>query len=446
MPDEAAERDRLDTLFDELFPITRSITGPGLRRSLDIMSQHIPLEVEGVPTGTQIFDWEIPKEWRIREARLTGPDGDVYADYAETNLAVVNYSESVDTRISREELDSHLYTDPEVPEATPYVTSYYDRTWGFCLPHEVYEELPEGEYHAFIDSQFVDGELNYGHTTLPGESDREVLLSSYLCHPSLANNELSGPLVLSSLYQRLKEWENRTYTYRFVLCPETIGSLTYLSEYGDHLQETLAGGLVLTCLGGPNERLRYKTTRRESALIDETVRNIREFGDLDIEVRPFTPTSGSDERQYCSPGFDLPVGQTARTVYGEYEGYHNSNDDKSFMGIDPLVESADRIERVLRAFEYAGYYENLNPYGEPMLGKRDLYPSVNSPDRWEHTDALIDEDELLDQILMILNYSDGEHSMVDIATRLETPLSTLSTAISILIDQGLLKRTTNDDR
>lgn len=214
MIDEDAERERLDELFDELFPICRSITGPGLRESLDIVKNHMPLEIESVPSGTEVFDWKVPQEWRIHDARLVGPDGNVYADFQETNLSVVNYSEPVDKHLSREELDTHLYTDPEVPEAIPYVTSYYDRTWGFCLSHETYEDLPEGKYHAYIDSEFVDGELNYGHHVLPGESKKEVLLSSYLCHPSLANNELSGPLVLTSLFQRLEKREERRYTYR----------------------------------------------------------------------------------------------------------------------------------------------------------------------------------------------------------------------------------------
>lgn len=439
--DQSKETDRLDSLFDDLFPICRSITGPGLRESLSIISDHIPLEVESVPSGTKVFDWEVPKEWHIYDAKLVGPDGETYADFQETNLSVVNYSEPVDEYLTLEELDSHLYTNPDVPEAIPYVTSYYDRTWGFCLPHEMYEDLPEGEYHAYIDSEFVDGEINYGHTKLPGESDKEVLLSSYLCHPSLANNELSGPLVLSSLYRRLQGWETRKYTYRFVLCPETIGSITYLSEYGDHLEQNVAGGLVLTCLGGPKEHLSYKTSRRETAIIDKTIKNISQYGSQDIDIRSFTPTGGSDERQYCSPGFNLPVGQVARTVYGEYDGYHNSLDDKEFMRIQSLVDSSERIEQLLRAFEYGGWYRNIEPYGEPMLGKRDLYRSVNSPTTADDStnDIRDDEREFLDRVLTILNYSDGERAMVDIANRLECSSIDLIPIINILKEENLLK-------
>lgn len=442
MIDQTNERHRLDSLFDELFPICRSITGPGLRESLDIVSEHIPLEQEAVPSGTQVFDWEVPPEWLIHGAQLTGPDGKVYADFEETNLAVVNYSEPVDTRLSLAELDSHLYTDPDVPDATPYVTSYYDQMWGFCLPQNVYEALPEGEYHAYIDSEFVDGELNYGHTVLPGRSEQEVLLSSYLCHPSLANNELSGPLTLTSLYRRIKAWEDRKYTYRFVLCPETIGSIAYLSRYGDHLTDNVIGGLVLTCLGGPNNHLCYKTTRREIALVDKTVRNIAQYAECDIEIQPFSPTSGSDERQYCSPGFNLPVGRMARTPPGTYREYHNSRDDKNFMGIDALIDSAEEIADLLRGFEVADRYTNTEPYGEPMLSKRDLYPSVNSPTRWETTDAAVKKQEFLDNILTILSYSDGERPMVEIANRIQTPVTRLTPAIDVLEEHDLLEEKT----
>jgi len=426
-----SEREWLDIRFDELWPITRSITGPGFRESLEILQQDIPLEIESVPSGTEVFDWEIPPEWRIHEAKLTGPDGEIYANLGETNLAVVNYSEPVDQRLTLDELDSHLYTLPDHPEAIPYVTSYYERNWGFCLAHNTYESLPEGEYHAYIDSELDhEGRLNYGHTVLEGESDREVLLSTYLCHPSLANNELSGPLVMASLYNRIAAWENRKFTYRFVVIPETIGSLTYLSEYGDLLQENLVAGLVLTCLGGPEETLSYKKTRREDALIDNVLQHIDEHMEPSLRFRPFD-TRGSDERQYCSPGFNLPVGQFARTVYAEYDGYHNSMDDKEFVQIESLVDSADVIERVLETFEYAGYYLNQKPYGEPMMSKRDLYPTLNRPDESTRRD-------LTKQMMRILNYSDGSHSMVKIAEQFDLSVKDLEMAIEQLEAVGLI--------
>lgn len=445
--DGLSERAWLNKRFDELWPLTRSITGPGIEKSLEILQSDIPIDVEYVSSGTEVFDWEVPMEWRIREARLVGPDGTVYANLDETNLAVVNYSEPVDRWLSLEELDPHLYTDPEVPDATPYVTSYYDREWGFCLPHSTYETLPDGEYHAYIDSEFVDGRLPFGHTTLEGESNEEVLLSSYLCHPSMANNELSGPLVLSMLYNRIKEWDQQHYTYRFVLAPETIGSLCYLDRYGDHLQQHLISGAVLTCLGGPAESLRYQYSRNGSSLLDEVVRNQSNYGESSIRTTEFTPINGSDERQYCSPGFDLPVGQFARTVYGEYDGYHNSNDTREFMTIDALVRSADEIESVLTTLKIGERFQNTKPYGEPMLSKYDLYPSRNAPEtRDDSTDNIVDDNRrFLNAVLRILNRSDGTERMVEIANHHEYSIVKIASIVAILQRKGLLRRVSEQE-
>lgn len=444
---ELSERERINEQFDELWPLTRSITGPGIEKSLDILQSDIPIDIEYVSSGTEVFDWEVPMEWRIREARLIGPDGTVYADFDETNLAVVNYSEPVDQWLSLEELDPHLYTAPDVPDATPYVTSYYDREWGFCLPHSTYENLPDGKYHAYIDSEFIDGRLPFGHTTLEGESNEEVLLSSYLCHPSLANNELSGPLVLSMLYNRIKQWDQQHYTYRFVLAPETIGSLCYLDKYGDHLQQHLVSGAVLTCLGGPAESLRYQYSRNGSSLLDEVVRNQSNYGEYPLRTTEFTPTGGSDERQYCSPGFDLPIGQFARTVYGDYDGYHNSNDTKDFMTIDALVRSADEIESVLTTLKIGGGFRNTEPYGEPMLSKYDLYPSRNAPEtRNNSTDDIVDDDRrFLNAVLRILNRSDGTERMVEIANDYEYSIDEIAPIVAILQRKGLLQRISEYD-
>ncbi len=268
---EADDRTLANELFDRLFPICRSITGPGIEQSLHILGEVLPLELVRVPTGTQVFDWTIPPEWHLRAARLSGPDGRTIADAATSNLAIVNFSIGVDRRLSLAELRAHLHSIPQLPEAVPYVTSYYDRGWGFCLPHRVLEGLEEGEYHAFIDAEHRDGHLVYAHGTLPGRTSREVLLTSYACHPSLANNELSGPIVLALLWRRLAAWPSRRYTYRFLVGPETIGAIAYLAEHGEHLRAKLDAGLVLTCVGGPITRLSYKTTRRETALIDRTV-------------------------------------------------------------------------------------------------------------------------------------------------------------------------------
>ncbi|MCS3632512.1 aminopeptidase-like protein [Salinibacter ruber] len=436
------EKERLDELFDRLYPLTRSITGPGLRESLDILKEVIPLDVEHVSSGTEIFDWTIPEEWRVYDAYLVGPNGKKYADIDETNLHVINYSKPVDKRLSLEELKHHIYTDPESPDAIPYVTSYYDRKWGFCLSKNTFDSLPEGEYHAYIDSKFIDGKLSYGHCKLEGKSDDEVLISSYICHPSLANNELSGPLVLCALYNRIKRWSNRHFTYRFVLAPETIGSLAYLHNYSDELTEHLVSGAVLTCLGGYKKRVNYQKSRMGDSLLDRVVLNEKKFGDIELEVRQFTPINGSDERQFCSPGFNLPVGQFAKTVYGEYDGYHNSKDDKEFMTIEALIDSADHIETILKRLKYALCYKNTKPYGEPFLSKYNLYSSVNAPDTRNDSTDYIQNDKrvFLNKALRVLNYCDGEREMVDIAEKYGYSIKDLDSIIDTLVEKKLLKK------
>lgn len=428
----------LHQVFDRLFPICRSITGVGLRQSLDILGEHMPIVRHSVPTGENVFDWTIPEEWLIRSATLVGPDGKTYADFGKSNLSVINYSAPVNAVMPLDILQKHLHSLPDLPTAIPYVTSYYQRNWGFCLSHESREAMPQGDYHAAIDSEFVDGVLDYGDSILPGETKDEVLVSSYLCHPSLANNELSGPLVLMLLHGRIAKWPRRRLTYRFVLAPETIGSIAYLSRHGDELRERAVAGLVLTCLGGPSGRLRYKTSRRENALVDRVVATLAEMEQIDIQ--PFSPIGGSDERQYCSPGFNLPIGQVCRNVYGEYDGYHNSLDTKEFMGIEALVRSVDSIERILRNLEIAGRFENLSPFGEPQLGRRGLYPNVNSAKNWLlSSDTHMDGRQFLNCMLMILNYSDGSTDMLDIAKRCNVDLEMLIPVIEKLESQKLLR-------
>lgn len=430
------ERALLDRLFDGLFPVARSITGEGLRQSFTLLAPELPLEIETVPTGTAVFDWEVPPEWRLRRARLTGPDGVVYCDSARSNLEVVNYSTPIDRELSREELEPHLHSLPHLPDAIPYVTSYYKRQWGFCLPDCVRRALPAGRYHVCIDSDFVAGGVPFGQIVLPGESSAEVLITSYLCHPSMANNELSGPLTLLALYRRIVRWPRRRFTYRFVLHPETIGSLCFLHRWGAHLQRHLVAGLVLTCLGGPVRRLSYKQSRRGDTLLDQLVTS----RGAEFEVRPFDATGGSDERQHCSPGFNLPVGQFGRTLYGQYAGYHTSLDTKAFMGIDQLVASAATLESLLRDLELAAEFENLAPFGEPQLGRRGLYPTMNAAQtRTASADGVADSRWFLNNLLTVLNASDGEQSMLAIAERAGVPLSALRPVVERLETEGLLR-------
>ncbi|VVE87661.1 DUF4910 domain-containing protein [Pandoraea bronchicola] len=427
----------VDSLFDELFPLLRSITGPGIEESYRIIGRHMPLETFGVPTGRQVFDWITPPEWHCRSAILIGPDGKVVCDMAQSNLHVVNYSEAVDKKLTLAELQPHIHSLKHLPNAIPYVTSYYKRTWGFCLSQQQRDALKDGIYHAKIDADFIGGRVPLAHTTLPGKSDREIVISSYLCHPSLANNELSGPLALLGLYRRIAAWPERQHTFRFVLNPETIGSLCYLHTHGEHLKEKMDAGLVLTCLGGPG-RLSYKQTRRENAKIDRLAQHWVGRGEP-IEVRAFTPTGGSDERQYCSPGFNLPMGQFARTVYGEYDGYHNSLDTKESMGIDALIDSIHSIEGFARELDNVGGWMNLVPYGEPQLGRRGLYPNLNSANTWgSSSDGEFDGRVLLERILNVLSYSDGQNDLIDISRRCGCTVRDLLPVANRLHKEGIL--------
>ncbi len=431
-------QEEMDGLFNLLWPLPRSITGEGTQETLRVLGMRMGLALAETPSGTRVFDWTVPPVWRVRGARLTGPGGEIIADFSASNLSIVNYSAPVDATLTLDELSPHLHSRPDLPEAIPYVTSYYQRRWGFCLPHAVRQRLQPGRYHAWIDSDF-DGEggVPYGDVLLPGESSAEILLTSYVCHPSLANNELSGPLALLGVYRLLSAWPRRRFSYRFVLHPETIGSLCYLHARGEHLRRHVVAGAVLTCLGGPNARLSYKLSRPGCSLLDALVARSPER----YERRPFVPTHGSDERQYGSPGFNLPVGQFARTAYGQYPGYHNSLDTKDFMQISQVVASAVEIASTLADLELAAVYDNMSPYGEPQLGSRGLYPSLNNGSTsWgSSSDGRADGRVQLERILWALNGSDGETRMLDIAARAGCPVADLRETVELLETAGLLQ-------
>jgi len=434
------ELQNMNTLFDRLFPLLRSITGEGLRETLSILGEYMPLEVESVASGTKVYDWTIPKEWILREAWIKDETGQDIINVSQCNLHVLNYSEPIDQWLSLEELKQHVYTIPHLPKAIPYVTSYYKERWGFCMSHEQLCALPEGNYHVYIDSEKIDGALHYGQAILPGRTSKEILISTYVCHPSMANNELSGPVVATFLYNRIKNWPDREFTYRFVFHPETIGSIAFLHAYGEHLKKHVYSGCVLTCLGGKDKPLNYKKARDNQAPLNELMNYLVSHEKQDYNIREFTPLYGSDERQFCSPGFNLPIGQFSRMVYGQYQGYHNSLDTKEVMTIEALLQSVDEIEEILRLQELNGVYVNLKPYGEPMLSQYDLYPDINSPTSWKDTSKLvIDNRQMLNQILMTLNYSDGEHTLIDIARKQNYPLYHYEASINRLQEVGLLK-------
>ncbi|UPW83780.1 DUF4910 domain-containing protein [Lysinibacillus sp. Ag94] len=441
------ELKEMDELFDRLFPIMRSITGEGVRETIRILQEYIPLEMEGIPTGTEVFDWEIPKEWVIREAWIKDEHGETIIDIKDLNLHVVNYSEPIDMWLSLEELKKHVHTIPHLPEAVPYVISYYKERWGFCMSQNQLDALPTGQYHVYIDSEKIDGELNFAQAILPGKSKKEVLISTYICHPSMANNELSGPIVAAFLYNRIKQWENRELTYRFVFLPETIGSIAYLSKYGQHLKENMYSGAVLTCLGGKEHQLSYKKSRNTNAPLNNLVTYLSASGQHSYSIRPFTPLFGSDERQYCSPGFNLPVGQFSKMIYGAYQGYHNSLDTKEHMTIEALLDSVNEIEQILQLQELDGYYINKKPFGEPKLGKYDLYPDINAPGTWGSSSSKkIDNRQQLNQVLTLLSYSDGKHRLSDVAKTLNYSLEDYKISIDVLKEHQLLEGPFYDEK
>ncbi|MCZ8531798.1 DUF4910 domain-containing protein [Psychrobacillus psychrodurans] len=434
------ELKEMDELFDRLFPICRSITGEGVRETIEILGEYIPLTLYGVKTGTEVFDWEIPKEWVIREAWIKDEQGNEIINIKNCNLHVVNYSEPIDAVLSLSELKKNIHTIPHLPEAIPYVISYYKERWGFCMSQNQLEELADGNYHVYIDSEKVDGVLNYAHAILPGKSKKEILISTYICHPSMANNELSGPIVAAFLYNRLKQWKNREFTYRFVFIPETIGAITYLHQHGEELQSLLYSGVVLTCLGGKDMPLSFKKSRNEIAPLNDLMDYLVNKEKKGYQVRPFTPLYGSDERQYCSPGFNLPVGQFSKMIYGAYAGYHNSLDTKEAMTIEALLDSLNDIEHILKLQELNGYYINQKPFGEPKLGKYDLYPDINTPTTWGRSNSKkIDNRQQLNQILTLLNYSDGQHRLTDLAKTLDYALEDYTISIDALKEHSLLK-------
>ncbi|MGR3641433.1 DUF4910 domain-containing protein [Alterinioella nitratireducens] len=434
----------LEPLFDELFPICRSITGPGIRSSFDILKRSLPLQVVEVPTGTKVFDWTVPPEWSLTRATLPDPDGEVILDTDDSNLHVLNFSIPFEGEVELDALQAHIHSIPEIDDAVPYVTSYYQRRWGFCMAHRQRLALKQGTYKVSIDTTIREGSLAYAKCDLPGETEDVVLITSYLCHPSLANNELSGPLGLVRLYERLKAMPKRRYTYRFLLIPETIGSITFLANEGKDLEDRIVGGIVLTCLGGSNTKVSFKASRQDwvgtPSRMDRLAREVALLDADTFAMRPFTPTGGSDERQFCSPGVNWPMMQAARTIYGEYEEYHTSRDTKALMTIEAVEKSADALFRFLQLHEVSDLFlQSTIEGGEPQLGKRDLYPTINGPmSNTMSNDATKDGRYLLELLLNMLSLADGSRTLVDIARKIEAPLLDLLPILQSLDEKGLL--------
>ena len=415
----------MHSLAQRVWDFPRSITGKGVRDTLKVFAEYLPgLEVHEVESGTDVLDWVVPLEWNLTRAYLVGPTGERIIDSADSNVHVVSYSEPVNLEIHFDSLQNHLHSDPDHTDAIPYVTSYYNRTWGFCLTQNQRDTLVPGIYRAVIDSTLEPGSLTYGEWVLTGESDSEVFISTYVCHPSLANNELSGPVVAVALAQWLKSLPSRKYTYRFVFVPETIGPITYLSRNLERLQSSVVAGFNLTCIGDEGD-YSYLASRDGNTPIDRIAQRV-----VAETPQPFVYSfmdRGSDERQYCAPGVDLPLISLMRTRYGNFEEYHTSADDLEFVTPSGLQGGFELVRDCIAELE-ASEYLTTPIKGEPQLAKRGLYHTM-------HARTVADEVLLRTHILA---YSDGSHSEQDIATLTGRPLSEISLLAAELAEHGLI--------
>ena len=425
---------RMYSLCKEIFPFCRSITGEGVRETLTVLQNHLCLSKEinfnilSIPSGTEVFDWNVPKEWKIKEAYIEDSSGNHIVDFKNNNLHVLGYSIPVDEWVDLEELKKHIYTQPDQPYVIPYVTSYYRERYGFCMSEKQKESLDPGQYHMFIDSSLFDGCLNYAEVVIPGDTDKEVFFSTYICHPSMANNECSGPVLATELINYMCKKKNRKYTYRFVFIPETIGSISYLSIDGNlkHLQQKMVAGFNLSCVGDNNDYSIVESIYGNT-LADRVLKNILrfhtngEYSDYSFLYR------GSDERQYNAPGINLPVVCFCRSKFGEYPEYHTSADDMSFVSPEGFQGSYDVMVKTIEALEYNSFYK-VSVLGEPQLGKRGLYPTISQKGSY---------DEVL-PMKNLIAYSDGNNDLIDISNLIDVPVDRLIPIIDKLKANKLL--------
>lgn len=418
--------EQMHALVERLYPLCRSITGDGVRATLAIVDEYLPLQVHEVPTGTEVLDWTVPQEWNIRDAYVADATGRRVIDFAASSLHVLGYSVPVATKMPLAELRAHLHTLPDHPSWVPYRTSYYAPQWGFCLAQEVLDALPEGEYEVRIDSTLADGHLTYAEHVVPGQVADEVLVSCHVCHPSLANDNLAGIAVAVFLARALAA-EQPWYTYRFVFAPGTIGAITWLARNAERI-DRVKHGLVLACAGDRGQ-VTYKQSRRGDAEIDRVLRHVLRESGRPHEVREFTPY-GYDERQYCSPGFNLGVGSLSRTPYAGYPEYHTSADDPDFVSAEAMTDTLALCREAFGVLDGNRRYLNLSPYGEPQLGRRGLYDSLGG--RSDAKQAQL-------AMLWVLSLADGEHDLLEVAERSGLPFPTVAGAADALHGAGLLK-------
>jgi aminopeptidase-like protein len=416
----------LHDLVRTLFPIPRSITGAGTRKTLDILRQHIPLSIEEVASGTPVLDWEVPLEWNIRSATLRTLDGRCLVDFGTNNLHVVGYSRPVHEVVSREELARHVHTLPDQPDLIPYRTGYFSGDWGFCLSHNLWLTMQDDFYRIDIDSDLKAGSLTYGELFLPGQAEQEVLITAHICHPSLANDNLSGIAVATALAMRQAE-QQRRLGYRFLFIPATIGAIAWLAR-NEPLLERIKYGLVLTCIGdsGP---FHYKKSRSDAA-IDRAVAHVLRYSGHDHAIIPFNPY-GYDERQFCSPSFDLPVGCLMRAVHGTFSEYHTSADNLDFVKPEALDQSFALLAALLDQLDNNRTYARTDGRGEPQLGRRGLYRAIAGQKEAGGASQL--------DLLWFLNLADGKHSLLDMADRADVPFARLQAAAKLALNADLVR-------
>jgi aminopeptidase-like protein len=411
----------------DLFPICRSITGNGVRETLNIIKAHLPdLKINEIPTGTQAFDWVVPREWNIRDAYVLDPEGQKIIDFKESNLHVVGYSIPVDKTLPLEELQTHLYSLPDQPNAIPYITSYYKERWGFCLTNNQRNELQPGDYKVYIDSSLSDtGSLTYGELILPGESEKEVFISTYICHPSMANNELSGPSVATFIAKWLMSLGNHKFTYRIIFIPETIGSIVYLSQNLNVLKKNVIAGFNLTCIGD-DHNYSYLSSRYGNTLADRVAHHVLSNLHPTFEQYSYLDR-GSDERQYCSPGVDLPLVSLMRSKYGEYPEYHTSLDNLDFISLAGLIGGYEVVQKCIQCIETNEIYK-INMLCEPQLDKRGLYPTLSTKQ----------SRFIVRNTMNFLAYCDGTLDLIEIAEKIGVPAWNLSDLVSQLRESQLI--------
>jgi len=413
----------------DLFPICRSLTGAGVREIFDYLQNLIPeLTVHSIKSGEDVFDWQVPLEWNIKDAFIENESGEKIIDFKVNNLHVVGYSEPVDLILALDDLQHHLHSIPSQPNAIPYVTSYYSKNWGFCLTEIQRQSLVDGKYHVVIDSELSNGILNYADILIQGKSKEEVFVSTYICHPSMGNNELSGPVVTTALAQWISALEDPYYTYRFVFIPETIGSIVYLSKHLEHLKNNVIAGFNVTCVGD-DRCYSFMPSKNGDTLSDRVGKHI--LNSIDPAYKSYSWLHrGSDERQYCAPGVDLPIATIMRSKYDEYPEYHTSLDDLSMISSDGLHGGFNALMRALEAIE-SNCFPRATVLAEPQLGKRGLYPEISTKESTDTVRSMMD----------LLTYSDGAMDLIDIAEKIDVPIWELYEIVNSLVAHGLLECT-----